>query len=220
MNPKGLEVVTVALDTGGADAAREFIELADPDHPALIDEAHILDELLGIVNVPSGVWIDEHGHIVRPPDIAWTRSIDNSHLEIPEDADADKAELIRIAKGLRIDGDPYVEAIRDWANNGSESEFALDPDEVIERSRPRPFAYAKAAAAYELGQHLHREGFGEDAIAYFREAHSLYPENWTYKRQAWSFVDPKQGQTDTYEGYWRKDVAESGVENYYPEFTP
>jgi hypothetical protein len=71
-----------------------------------------------------------------------------------------------------------------------------------------------------LGQHLHREGFGEDAIAYFREAHALYPENWTYKRQAWSFVDPKQGQTDTYEGYWRKDVAESGVENYYPEFTP
>ncbi|MCW2831182.1 MAG: hypothetical protein JWP31_1874, partial [Aeromicrobium sp.] len=64
LHPKGLEVVTVALDTGGPDAAREWIEAAAPEHPALIDQAHVVDAALGIVNVPNALWIDETGTIV------------------------------------------------------------------------------------------------------------------------------------------------------------
>lgn len=70
--PQGLEVVTVALDIGGISAALPCIEAAKPTHPSLIDEAHLLDELFGIVNVPSGVWIDEQGVIVRAPELANT----------------------------------------------------------------------------------------------------------------------------------------------------
>jgi hypothetical protein len=66
LHPKGLEIVTVGLDVGGIDATRQFVEAAVPDHPSLVDEAHLLDELFGIVNVPNGVWIDEDGVIVRP----------------------------------------------------------------------------------------------------------------------------------------------------------
>ena len=66
LHRKGLEIVTVALDTGGEDAAGPWIDLAKPEHPALIDQAHLLDELLGVANVPTGVWIDEEGMIVRP----------------------------------------------------------------------------------------------------------------------------------------------------------
>ena len=58
LRPQGLEIVTVALDTAGPDAARPYVEAAHPRHPSLIDEAHVLYELLGVVNVPSGVWID------------------------------------------------------------------------------------------------------------------------------------------------------------------
>ena len=71
LHPRGLEVVTVALDVGGADAAGTWIDLAKPEHPALIDAEHRLDELLGVVNVPTGVWIDEQGMIVRPPEPAF-----------------------------------------------------------------------------------------------------------------------------------------------------
>ncbi len=67
LSPRGLEIVTVALDTGGADAVRPWIEAARPEHPSLIDRGHLTDELFGIVNVPSGIWIDEAGTIVRPP---------------------------------------------------------------------------------------------------------------------------------------------------------
>ena len=60
LHPLGLEVVTVALDTGGIDAARPWIERAKAEHPSLIDQAHVMDALFGIVNVPCGVWIDEN----------------------------------------------------------------------------------------------------------------------------------------------------------------
>ena len=69
LHPQGLEVVTVALDVD-AEEARPSIEAAHPDHPTLIDQAHVLDELFGVVNVPNGVWIDEDGMIVRPAEPA------------------------------------------------------------------------------------------------------------------------------------------------------
>jgi hypothetical protein len=71
--PQGLEIVTVALDAAGTEAVRPWVEAAHPGHPSLIDQAHLLDELLGVVNVPSGVWIDEQGMIVRPPEPAYPR---------------------------------------------------------------------------------------------------------------------------------------------------
>jgi hypothetical protein len=43
-----LEVVSVALDTGGIDAATPWIARAGTTHPALIDQAHLLGELLGV----------------------------------------------------------------------------------------------------------------------------------------------------------------------------
>ncbi len=62
--------MTVALDAGGAASARQWIEAAQPDHPSLIDERHISDELFGFVNVPMAVWINEEGTIVRPAESA------------------------------------------------------------------------------------------------------------------------------------------------------
>ena len=87
----------------------------------------------------------------------------------------------------------YLAGLRDWAANGAASRFALSPEEVIERSAPRPAEVSEAAASFELGQHLHRSGHADDAVRWFREAHRLQPGNWTYKRQAWSFLDPFQG---------------------------
>jgi hypothetical protein len=76
---------------------------------------------------------------------------------------------------------------------------------------------ARAAACFELGQHLHRRGHEEDARAWFREAHRLDPANWTYKRQAWQFVSPVlQGRTDAYDTSWASEVRAIGPENYYP----
>ncbi len=223
LHPQGLEIVTVALDVD-ADQARPFIEAARPEHPSLIDSAHVLDELFGVVNVPNGVWIDESGTIVRPVEQAHPgrnpatdsfRTMDISTLP-PE-----IAEVLVEARKIKAQPDLYLEMLRDWVANGSESRYALSPDDVIRRSQPRGEDEAAAAAHFELGQHLHRAGDHAAAIPHWREAHRLYPDNWTYKRQAWNFEDPmRQGRTDAYESSWFEDIKKVGAENYYPPIVP
>jgi hypothetical protein len=225
LHPQGVEVVKVALDTGGADAARPWIEAAHPEHPSLIDQAHITDELFGFVNVPNAVWIDESGALVRPAHSAHVRHSPLRDMDVPEGLGR-IGEMLTEVKKIRSDPDLYVSAIRDWTANGSSSEYALTPDEVVARSKPMPREHAEAAAAFELGQHLWRAGDHDGAVPWFRRAHALQPDNWTYKRQAWTLTTTKpgepsdliQGPTDLYDGNWLDDVRVIGAENYYAPF--
>src|SRR4029079_3571015 len=98
-------------------------------------------------------------------------------------------DMLAEAAKLDVDTKIYAAALRDWAHHGKQSRYALSPDEVVRRSQPRPFEVSLAAANFEMGQHLHRTGRVDDARPFFRMAHRLQPENWTYKRQAWSMVD-------------------------------
>lgn len=226
LHPQGLEIVTVALDTAGAEAARPWIEAAQPAHPSLIDQAHVLDELLGVVNVPNGIWIDEQGMIVRPPEPAYPRRPTSARGQRPASETPKAEELtpqqqraleVRVeVRKIRIEPEAYIAALRDWVANGTASRYALAPEEVTRRSHARPPEVAEAAASFELGQYLHRQGYPDDAVPWFRAAHRLQPDNWTYKRQAWTFVDPQQGPNAVYDGDWLSDVRAIGAENYYP----
>ena len=88
--------------------------------------------------------------------------------------------------------------------------------QVLGRSGDRSIESSRAAASFELAQHLQRAGDPGGAVRWFREAHRLQPDNWTYKRQAWSLADPLQGPSDSYESDWLTEVRELGPENYYP----
>jgi tetratricopeptide (TPR) repeat protein len=219
LHPRGLEIVTVALDVEASDA-RPFIEAANAEHPSLIDEAHVLDELFGVVNVPNGVWIDEAGMVVRPAEPAFPgrnpltesfRTMDLSTLP------PDVAEILVEARKIKSDPELYVAMVRDWVERGAQSQYAMSPDDAVARSRPRSDAQATAAAHFELGQYLHRAGDHVAAITHWQQAHHLDPDNWTYKRQAWNIEDPiRQGRTDAYDSSWYEDVKKVGAENYYP----
>lgn len=221
-----MEVVTVALDTGGAAAAKPWIDKAEPDHPSLIDEAHVTAELFGFVNVPNAVWIDEHQTLVRPAHAAHIKRSPLRDIEVPEGLGRLGDQLHEVKK-IRTNPDAYVEAIKDWAEHGDQSRNALTPDQVVARSRPRPPEHAEAAAAFELGQHLWRNGDQPRAVEWFKKAHALHPENWTYKRQAWTFATTKvgepsdliQGPNDLFESNWLDDVKAIGAENYYEPFS-
>jgi hypothetical protein len=84
----------------------------------------------------------------------------------------------------------------DWVRKGSDSEFALTPDEVIARSQPRSDNEARATACFELGEYFHRQGNNEAAVKWWKEAHRLHPQNLTYKRQAWTLVTTPAGATE------------------------
>ena len=220
--PQGFELLSVAMDSAGADAARPFGE--GFDFPVVVDSGHLLGELFGVVNVPSGIWVDEDGIVVRPPETAYPARPAPSKIDLDDpdvQAKLGEASVARLrvvipelAK-MQIDPDSYVDALRDWVTHGSASRFALSADEVLERSRPRPPEQAQAAAAFALGEHLHRGGRSAAAVRWFRESHRLQPDNWTYRRQAWTLVDPKQGPTEQYDSDWLTDVLREGAENYY-----
>jgi len=220
LHPKGFELVSVALDVAGVEATKEFVDRANAQHPSLLDQAHVVDELFGIVNVPNGVWINERGIIVRPAEPAFPGR--NPVMESFEKLDLstmppDIADVLKEAKKIKTDPAAYKAALLDWVEHGENSRFALSEDEVVARSDPRSTDEAQAAAHFELGQHLHRSGDHDAAIPHWREAHRLQPDNWTYKRQAWNFEDPvRQGPTDVYDSCWIDDVRKIGAENYYP----
>jgi hypothetical protein len=214
LRPKGLEIVTLALDTRGSETAGPWIAKAAPQHPSLIDVAHVVDALFGIINVPSGIWIDEDGMIVRPPEPAHPRRPAYLDRAVPPDASPAVREAIELVTALHVEAERYVAALRDWVNRGSESPYALSPDEVVRRSRPRPVEEATAAAHFTLGQALHARGAHTAAIEHFREAHRLQPTNWTYRRDAWSLAGTDREAV--YGTSWVDEVKREGVENYYP----
>lgn len=174
-----MEVVTVGLEMGGAEVLRPFIEDAAPQHPSLVDQTHRMDLLFGVTNIPSGIWIDETGMIVRPHESAVPPPVTRT--------DRDGNSVLWGMGARAEDPQRYANRLRDWVDRGAESQYALSADEVVSRSRPRPIEVSQAAAHFELAQHFwRREGFSERALGHFADAHTLQPENITYKRQAYS----------------------------------
>ncbi|MFK8025626.1 MAG: hypothetical protein AB8G26_16840 [Ilumatobacter sp.] len=243
LHPKGLEIVTVSLELSGPEASRSLIEAAAPEHPALLDTAHRMGELFGVVNIPNVVWIDEAGMIVRPPEPGWPSG--QSHMP-PEMFDA-MPEVGRAPNapaapeggpgqwdilGSGQDRGAYADAIRDWVEHGAASRFAMAPDQVVASSQPRSSAMSQGAAHFELANELWRAGERDAAIEHFNACHRLQPDNWTYKRQAWSLVGrervggeygqfvqmPVAGEEADwpFESDFRSDVLTTELGGYYP----
>jgi hypothetical protein len=226
----------VCLEMTGPDVAREFVDAAAPRHPSLIDVTHEMDALFGVVNIPNVVWVDERGMIVRPAEPGWPPRPPRPPRPPGEERAARDPNRPARPPSF-VDGgqdrNTYPDALRDWVEKGSASEFALSPAEVVARSQPRPIAVSQAAAEFELANHLWRAGRRDSAIAHFNTSHRLQPENWTYKRQAWSVVSAErvegpmglfaQGPTDDdtepwpFDSDFRTDVARLGPGEYYPK---
>ena len=246
LEPAGVEVVTVSLEMSDAEASRPFIEAANPTHRSLLDPTHQMDALFGVVNIPNVIWIDETGTIVRPAEPGWPASIsypdwlqgflDDRDTKVEAKAAKIEASDPELAARLRGGQDKaaYADALRDWATHGADSRFAMTPDQVVEASQPRPADTSAAAAHFELANHLWSTGDRDAAIGHFREAHRLQPENWTYKRQAWSLVGneaagggelgrfnqgplPGQEADWPFEGDFPTEAGATPAADYYPK---
>jgi hypothetical protein len=151
-------VITVALDKS-ADDARPWIEAARPTHPALIDSRHVVADLYNIVNVPTVVWIDERGRIVRPSDVAFG------------------TDTFRHITG--IESARHLAALRAWVRD---ERGALAPDEVrAAQSLPTP-AHQEARAEFGLGEWLFARGRAAAAAPHFVRAGTLAPHDFTIRR--------------------------------------
>ena len=146
------------------------------------------------MNVPSGVWIDERGLVVRPAEPAWTSTRTDTYG----------------GKALEIEGELYVAALRDWVANAERSPYALSDEEFARRVRPRSAGQLEAEATFKLAVWFQRDGRAEIAAKYFERAQALDPDDWNYHRQAWSFKPQEAGPK------WLEKFLKQ-PERYYPK---
>ena len=183
---------------------------AAPEYPCLIDERHLLGELYGIVNVPTAVWIDEDGAIVRAPEAPGAtdafRSMNLATREIPKERAADAAARRKI----------YVDALRDWIERGKDSPHVLAPDEVRRRMRGVDPDASLASAQFRLGVWLTQRGEREAGQRALDAAVRLQPESWRILRQKIVLSDPAlTGQLASTPEFWQA-VQALGDRYYYP----
>jgi tetratricopeptide (TPR) repeat protein len=171
LKDRNFEIVAAAQDVGGEAAAGTWYDAAKATYTTLIDSKHTVSSAFQFVNVPTGVWIDERGRVVRPGEPAWTSSRTDVYG----------------GKPLVIEGNEYVAALRDWVLNGERSRFVLSDDEFTRRVTPRSAAEMEADAAFKLAVWFQQNGNNERAAAYFERAQQLNPNDWNYFRQEWSF---------------------------------
>jgi hypothetical protein len=189
------ELLSFAQDTGGEEAAGEFYDKAEATYTTVIDERHLISTLFNMTNVPSGVWINEEGMIVRPPETAYSKA----------------TELKLSGRVLSSDGDAYVNALRDWVKKGADSEFVLSPEEVTGKLAPRTNEQAQAEAYFQLATHFQSTGDMERAEIYWAKSQELRPESWNYHRQDWSFTPKEAGAK-----WMQKFVSMDENDEYYP----
>ncbi len=158
LGPQGFLPITVALDSG-PDAARPFIEAAAPTHPALIDPEHTVADLFHMINVPTMVWIDEQGRIVRPNDQQFGTDM-----------------FVQLTgKPSR----PFLAALRAWVHD---DRGALAADDVREQQLLPTTEHQLARAEFRLAWHLHQRGKTDAAERHFVRAGELAPNDWTIRR--------------------------------------
>ena len=157
LGDRGFVPITIALDES-AEAARPYIEKADPKHPSLIDTEHVVAHRYGMINVPTVVWIDEEGMIARPNSMEY-----GSDLFI---------------QFTGRESGPFLDAVRAWVETGE-----IRRDEMVPGEMPPPTEDEELARAeWALAWFLHQRGSKEAAGQHFDRAGELSPDDWTIRR--------------------------------------
>lgn len=199
LKDKNFEIVSVAQDTNGVKDAGPWITTAHPTYTVLIDEKHLVSKLYNMVNVPTGVWIDERGMIVRPNEVAF---VDD-----------------RFKNFSGLDSAPYLNALRDWVEKGNKSVYAMSEERLREKLTVKDPSALLAMAEFGLGEYLYKSGHLAEAIPHFKEAQRLNPKSWNYKRQAYALSDAKRDYGTTF----MNEVEKAGGSKVYypaPDLTP
>lgn len=199
LKDKNFEIVSVAQDTNGVKDAGPWITATHPTYTVLIDEKHLVSKLYNMVNVPTGVWIDEQGSIVRPNEVAF---VDD-----------------RFKDFSGLDSAPYLNALADWVEKGDKSVYVMSEERLREKLAVNKSEIALAAAEFGLGEYLYKSGHLTEAIPHFKSAQRLNPKSWNYKRQAYALSDAKRDYGTTF----MDEVEKAGGSKVYyapPDLTP
>jgi hypothetical protein len=119
----------------------------------------VVADLYAMINVPTMVWIDEAGQIVRPNDAQYgTDTFTQFHGRHSA---------------------PFLAAVRAWVRGES---AALAPAQVRSHQLLPTPDQQQARAEFALAWHLHQQGRLSAAERHFERAGKLSPHDWTIRR--------------------------------------
>ncbi len=189
LKDKNFEIISAAQDSGGEAAAGMIFDAAGVTYTSIIDVRHTISSLYNLVNVPSAVWIDEEGTIVRIDEGTFAKEYKFGSMEVG-------------AEG-------FSAALRDWVEKGRESVYSMSRREVASKIKPRTDQESLGEPAFKLGIYFQLNGDEDRANHYWEQAQRLNPESWNYHRQDWSFSPEEAGQN------WRLKFQALGDQPYY-----
>jgi hypothetical protein len=127
-------------------------------YDVVVDTSFVVAERFGINNVPSTVWVDEAGTIVKPPSIA------------PADN--------RFKDFTKLDMSVHHDPLRRWVQH--------DEPPTVEQlnvaTKVRTTDEQLAMAERRVGSWLQRNGRTDAAAAHLARAAELAPYDWTIRR--------------------------------------
>jgi hypothetical protein len=190
LKSENFEIISVAQDTGGEAAAGSIFDEANVTYTSIIDVNHRISALYNLLNVPSGVWIDEMGQIARINEGTYAKS----HFD------------------GAFGNDDYVPIVRDWVANGAASEYVWDRDKVKENIFQRTPEAEQAQPAFRLGTYYFTKDNDAKAEQYWTLAQELDPDSWNYLRQDLQY---EEGGSAGPEWRERRDRIEGAGGSYY-----
>lgn len=154
----GLVVVPVALDDD-PEEVRPFTSTIDL--PVLLDRQHVLSELYAVSNVPTVIWIDESGTIVRPNGLAFGTDT--------------------FAEFTGVTSAPHLDAVRRWVLTG---ELPMSAIEAVGAVADLDDDEIDARLHFRIGIQARLQGNPESAEAHLRRAGALAPMDFSVRRAA------------------------------------
>ena len=192
LRDENFEIIVVAQDALGEAATAEWHDQEPLSYTTLIDVTHRVSSLYNLVNVPSGVWVDEEGRIRRINENTYS-------------------QIISLRPGSSGFGtDDYRPAVFDWVRNGDNSEYVWSRDRVVSKIRQRTSDETLGEPTFKLGVYFYNRGDEALGRNYWEKAQRLSPDSWNFHRQDWNLTEGLAGPK------YREKRAGLGDKPYHP----
>ncbi len=197
LSSEGFTAIPVAIDEDPEDV-RPFTD--GIGLPVLIDRQHLLTELYAISNVPTVIWIDEDGRIVRPNGVAFGTDL--------------FVDFTGVAAG------PHLDMVRRWVREGEAPADGDTPDaEVADLTDDELLArlhFRVAVAARRRGD----EARGDAATArrHFDQAVDLAPFDFTIRRASMPLTGKDPFGQEFFD--WYEEWQDAGMPYHGLQHTP
>lgn len=212
---RNFEILSVAVDVQGAKVVRPYVENAGVTFTVAVDETDALGRAFGLKLTPVSILVDELG-IIRALGGGPRKDFLDRVGEVLREPVSEMSPTAPVSRPLatipelqkRVAARP-----EDWRAHLELAELLVAENELETAARQivaaRSLKPEHADVCFLEGHILLRQGQREAALAQFRKARELDPENWRIRKQIWALENPDRFYSTRNPDYrWQREALE------------